>query len=1574
MTTATRLSVRLTNLVPSLVLLLAAGYATAQETYYYQEMEKKIKAPEAELKGGTELFGDQVNMYTGGVSFRHTDVSLRGNNSLAVAVGRSLNVGARVPGARAFGRWDIDIPRMHGTFSAVDGWVNSAGDRQRCSNFTSPRQVMGNSASYWSGYEFWSGSFLAIPGEGDKRVLRRATDFPTAPGAAASYPLVTSDHWTFQCLPSLANGTTATQGEGFLAISPDGTRYKFDWLITYQAKRLSKAGQDSVGPLAGIEPVAVDAVQPTEDSDVDAQPSESTATKPAPISPSPMAISPSLDRIEAWLVPTLVTDRHGNTVTYTYDPAQPNNLTRIQSSDGRVVTLTYGAGGEAHLIKTINDGTSTWGYSHSLAGSDIDLDTVTLPDTSQWKLAGLRGMNFDVKPVDPSTCGVPTSVVETTLVGSLLHPSGATQSFTMNPIRHARANTPVTCQVGYPHTNTTHNYFYTNSLTSKTISGPGITDMTWTYSYTSSLSGVDGKRILQVDPAGVQTRFSFGNRFGIDEGKAIRVDHGWDGTAAIRTVTTRYRQTAGPYPVEFGVTDRYMGDAGTNIKNMPVDQRQTTQQGVSFVWAADAFDGLMRPTQVSRSSILGAKTEVTTYDDNLGKWVIGQVKSVTVDGKKSVENFYNLTTANLETVTRFGKLQKTLAYYADGTLFTSKDGKSQTTTNSSYKRGVPQKIVYADTTSESAVVNNDGSIASTTDPTGAISIYGYDAMGRLASVTYPTADTVLWNRTTITTAKIGVAEYDIGAGHWRQVITTGNAAKTIYFDALLRPVYTQTRDITDVAGTQRMTKHQYDFAGRVKFEAYPKRTQAELTSGKYHDYDALGRPTVTGTESELGTLWSGFSYGTGFQTTQTNNRGINTVFSYQAFDEPSDAAISSIVAPEGVTVTIARNTLGMPLSVNRAGAGKSATRSYVYDGFMRLCKTIEPETGATVQDYDLANNVAWRASGLALPSTTTCDAASVAAAKKLTFGYDPKNQLTSTTFGDASPAIGRTYTPDGLLATITSNGSVWTNTYNKRRLNERESLAYAGATYNIDRLYDVNGSLSRLTYPRDNLALMYNPNALGEARQVGAYASEITYHPNGAVARFKYGNGIVHTTSQNARGLPYQSTDVGVINDIYTYDGNANPVGIADQLPPSTSNRAMYYDNLDRVTLARAPGLWGDAWYGYDALDNVITSALTAGGTMRTMTHNNDATTNRLSSITGTAGYGFNYGYDSQGNITQRGAQAYVFDIGNRMKQATGKATYAYDGLGHRFSVVGLDGVNRMQVYTQGGQLLYTGQTGAAVTTGTKYVHLNRHMIAEVNSVSTKYSHTDGLGSPVAQTEATGAVASRTFYEPYGHVAAGPSKTIGFTGHVNDIETGLTYMQQRYYDPIAGRMLSIDPVVTDANSGASFNRYNYAANNPYKYIDPDGRIFETAVDVISLAFSVAAYRADSSITNGLGLAYDAVATVVPGLPAGFGMLKSAGSAGGALADTAKASSRLKPVDGAVGAHSAIKRSPDGKTTNTATYEPNAKNPTGFDELKRVDITGKAHTNTDGKKVPTPHVHEAGKKNVRSAQPEELPKQ
>ena len=48
-------------------------------------------------------------------------------------------------------------------------------------------------------------------------------------------------------------------------------------------------------------------------------------------------------------------------------------------------------------------------------------------------------------------------------------------------------------------------------------------------------------------------------------------------------------------------------------------------------------------------------------------------------------------------------------------------------------------------------------------------------------------------------------------------------------------------------------------------------------------------------------------------------------------------------------------------------------------------------------------------------------------------------------------------------------------------------------------------------------------------------------------------------------------------------------------------------------------------------------------------------------------------------------------------------------------------------------------------------------------------------------------------------------------------------MQQRYYDPVIGRFYSNDPVGFSADSPMMFNRYAYANNNPYKYVDPDGK-------------------------------------------------------------------------------------------------------------------------------------------------------
>jgi RHS repeat-associated protein len=105
-----------------------------------------------------------------------------------------------------------------------------------------------------------------------------------------------------------------------------------------------------------------------------------------------------------------------------------------------------------------------------------------------------------------------------------------------------------------------------------------------------------------------------------------------------------------------------------------------------------------------------------------------------------------------------------------------------------------------------------------------------------------------------------------------------------------------------------------------------------------------------------------------------------------------------------------------------------------------------------------------------------------------------------------------------------------------------------------------------------------------------------------------------------------------------------------------------------------------------------------------------------------------------------------------------------------------------------------------------------------------KYQHTDALGSPVAVTNEAGAVIERNNYEPYGAIIGKPTRSgIGYTGHMMDGVTGLTYMQQRYYDQSLGRFLSVDPVTANSGSGVNFNRYWYANDNPYKFVDPDGR-------------------------------------------------------------------------------------------------------------------------------------------------------
>ncbi len=110
---------------------------------------------------------------------------------------------------------------------------------------------------------------------------------------------------------------------------------------------------------------------------------------------------------------------------------------------------------------------------------------------------------------------------------------------------------------------------------------------------------------------------------------------------------------------------------------------------------------------------------------------------------------------------------------------------------------------------------------------------------------------------------------------------------------------------------------------------------------------------------------------------------------------------------------------------------------------------------------------------------------------------------------------------------------------------------------------------------------------------------------------------------------------------------------------------------------------------------------------------------------------------------------------------------------------------------------------------------------------SVTFYHHDALGSVIATSNQSGNMSLNEEYQPYGEKIY---QTQDFSGGNEDWYTGknyskeldLTYFGARWYDAKQGRFLSMDPAPVVFENPHSFNRYIYAYNNPYKYIDPDG--------------------------------------------------------------------------------------------------------------------------------------------------------
>ncbi len=1352
------------------------------------ESHKLIRANDTVGSLGVDLFGDEVNLYSGALSFAAVDVDLPGNDDLPMRIARKFSVesfgGARSSAlylAGAFGDWELDLPMIHGTFSELDGFKvagPSSLGRERCTGFDEPPPAAGSPDGFFSSHEFWHGTSLYVPGIGDQEILHRSSVNMLAPGGdVAAYPLVTRDHWQIACTVVLQNGGESGTGrdEGYSVLSPSGIRYRFDWL-TYRL-------------VQGI-------------------------TKPKPDSTSSAILAPVgsvLARKEARLYPTLITDRFGNSVNLNWVGTQLRSMT---ASDGRVITLTYVNG--TNRIATVSDGGRLWRYAYD---ANNNLDSVTRPGGTAWLYDLTPLFHARVEYFSPGFCNSGT-MANTSFTGTITHPSGAVGTFTVAPTRHGRSYVPYNCITTGPNFGhlTQPGTFDTLALTNKQIAGPGLGSIGWEYTYSVAepcyVSGFGGQTppnpcpsTLESKPKSVSVRLSevplsgsprdtvslytFGTRFEIDEGKLQKLQVG-DGVVWDRIDEFTYASSAGKaFPNPVGYSDNIRGDADFSQRIAPQAMKRSTfngvLNGVSFTWTASNWDIYGNPTETSRSSGAKTKIETTTYASNTAAWVLGLIDQVKDINTNVVELDIDYNSSALP-ITRkvFSRLDQTMTYCslplvsgcnAAGLLRTIKDGGNKTTTFGNHKSGIPQSVSFADMHSISGVVNDYGWVTAYTDELGYTTNYQYDDLGHLKKIIHPTSDSTAWIATDITFAPVlNTTEFGVGPGHWKQSITTGRFRKDIVFDALWRPVVTSEWDTNAPAETRQVAR-QFDADGREVFASYPTTGLGAFNAGSLagvtKQFDALGRLERTIASSEFGPQTTLITYDQLTNSkTITNPNQQSTTIQYLQYDSPSEDHPIAISAPEGVNITIDRDVWGKPKFITRSKTGgETATRSFYYDTNQRLCKTVEPERGAEVFHYDSANRIDWNAAGYDVSTAAGCG--DVSPALRILRTYDNRDRLTGVNYpGTATYDETRTYYLDGALQTAVlgagqANEVKWEYQYNKRRLQTEARIYIGGESSAMNWTYNGLAQVSSVRQ-LNGFRLDYSPNAWGQPTQVYSptrvltYANGISYYPNGALKQFNYGNGAVHQMTPNTRQMPSRSWDVKggttIVDNSYTYDGNGNPKSIDDAL--NFDDKWLEYDGLDRLRVVRESELGPvKASMSYDALDNLTRYQVGS----RDWTYVLNTATQRVTSVKDTATnvVQVSYQYDDSGNVNRRTQgtfdRRYSIDIANRLTAVRTGANslivgYVYDAQGRRTrtdtpSTSGNTDL-RFQIYTPSGEFQWendikwnsTGTGGSSKQVN--YVSLGGTLIAKQFGNST---YTTDTGARMA----AGTLGFNPFANPY---------------------------------------------------------------------------------------------------------------------------------------------------------------------------------------------------------------------------------
>ncbi len=786
---------------------------------------------------------------------------------------------------------------------------------------------------------------------------------------------------------------------------------------------------------------------------------------------------------------------------------------------------------------------------------------------------------------------------------------------------------------------------------------------------------------------------------------------------------------------------------------------------------------------------------------------------------------------------------------------------TQTTYDSTYET-FPTTITEGGSFTTSTTYDpRSGKLYLSTDPAGLVTSNRYDVFLRLAETdvsTTPNGPTSEWLDKYAYTLGVSGGPQNSVLRQQNDGVDLSNGHEIItWSDGLGRPIQTRV----EAENSQyRAVDTAYDKRGNIPFVSLPYLssgtgcTAASSGLGTLHGFDPIGRQIqvtalVNGTFSGgalTGTSATGGDTGSPIATASlayyyngdpwtwvaTDETGSVHRYTHDAYGRTNQ--IVEVNGSQSYTTLLNWNLASDLLSVTDAS---NNVITYSNNLMGEVVAMADPDMGVWLYQRDYAGRLRVQTDG---------DGQSI----HFNYSPDPLGRLLSrqvydlkgnfyygvTNIYDSSTDGNFTVYPGQLYETIDSEGYS-KNGYDVRgrKVITARYLTKNGITYTNRYTFDDMDRVRSVVYPNNGPTItnIYDTGAnLSQVQQVGgtAFYQATSFTPLDQLAGVTYGNNVTATYSYYANSKRLQSavTSGGLQNLSYTYDQVADILSISDGIgaysgPASASISSVSYDNLHRLLGFTRPGTGQTVSCTYDAIGNMMLYSENGAVAYTYIT----PTGTHLPHAIKTAN-GLNYTYDLCGNMLTRGSQSLVYNPENRLiasavsNQAT---TFGYDAGGSRLWKQGAL-TNTLQVWIGGNYEEKDGKILFHISAGDRMVYT----YSSDSSVS-EYYHPDHLHSAQVMSTTGGGLYQHYEYAAYGNSRYTLSPTAfpvsrRYTSQILDEETGLYYFGARYYDPVIGRFIQADMVIPNRYDPQAYDRYAYARDNPFEYVDPSGHAWQ----------------------------------------------------------------------------------------------------------------------------------------------------